>query len=317
MAQAIIYDGFFVGSTTVKVRVPGVTPGTTIYLYDEDSLVLLGSQSTAIDDVEIAVSPLASNRIIAFTGSFGNGTAGGVAVMETDKYFTGWLIPEPVDAESVPEEIGLYNPGALHPVTARYDATLVNSIPAAYRAAAILLAAEPIVFDVKITYRVDSGSGDNVAIVEVTSVRNARGIYSTVIDGTTGMTKNIFDDKTFNIVVTDSESRSVTRSFTVNPVTGYMPVPPTPPASSIVMYMVSSFLAGGSGTGYIIRVDARSPDPLEVSYDGGTTYENLIHNGTQNGGFKDGFAPGSRVVVIRVISDPGDFVSVTIPVPYP
>lgn len=314
MPQAIIYDGFIAGSTMVSVRVPGIAPGTTVYLYNEDSLTLLGSEVATSDDVYIEVTPLAVQRIIAFTGQFGDGTGGGVAVLPSSQIFTGWKVPAPVDEEAVPEGIGLFNPGSEHPLTARYDPLLKNSIPAAYRAAAIELISEPIVFDKTITYRVDEATGDPVAIVQVLAVRNARGAYTVTIDGTVATSKNIFVDKTFDIVVEDSESRTETRSVTVNPVTGYMPVAPAPTPSSIKMYMFSAFQ---SSNGYIVRADARSPDPLEISYDGGTTYQAMVHTGTQNGSLKDGMLPGSCTVVVRVISDPGDFVTETIPVPYP
>lgn len=314
MALAIIYDGFVMGSELVTVRAPGITPGDTVRLYDEDTHDLLGSQVATADDVEIVTSPLNSRRIIAFAGVFGMGTAGGVDVLETDKVYTGWETPEPVDEEAVPEDIGLYNPGAETPLTARYNRDLKNSVPVMYKAAAILLASEPILFDVKITYRVDEPTGDKIAIVQVTSIRNTRGIFSVTIDSTPGSSKTFNVDKTFNIVVTDAEGRTATRSETVNPVTGYMPVAPTPPASTIEMYLLNSYLAGG---GYLVTAEARSANQLEISYDAGANYQNMIKTGTRQGSNKDGFLSGTCDVVIRVVGTPGDFIAKTIPVPYP
>lgn len=313
--NAVIYDGFFTGSTLVKVRVQDITPGDQVLLYDEDSLIQLGSAVSTSEDIEIVVDPLSSRRIIAFVETGGSGTAGGVDVILSNNIYTGWKTPEPVDEESVPVEIGLYNPGALHPLTARYDPSLIDSIPQAYYAAAIGLISDPIVFDVSVIYRVDQTTDDNIAIVSISSVKNARGSFVSVIDGTTASSKTFSIDKTFDITITDSESRITTKTISVNPVTGYMPTPPAPTPSTIKMYLMS---ADFGQSGFFARGDARSTSPLEISYDGGTTYEDMASGGTTRyGSLRNGVPPGSITIVIRVKSNPSDFVSETIPVPYP
>ncbi len=312
--KAVIYDGFFTGSTSVKVRVQGITIGQTVYVYDEDSLIELGSQVSTSEDIIVTVPPISSRRIIAFVVEPGMGTSSGVDVLLSSVEYSGWLTPVPVDEESVPVEIGLYNPGTQSPITARFDPFLLNNVPAAYRAAAILLISEPIVYDVITVYRVDQPTGDKIATVTVSGVKNARGGFTVVIDSTAGNSKVFNVDKTFNIVVTDSEGRVSTKSVTVNPVTGFMPVAPAPAATAITMFMMNSFYGQGQ---YVIRTDARCNSPLEVSHDAGATYVDMQNNGTTSYGHnKLGVPPVPTTIVIRVKSNPADTVTRTIPVPY-
>lgn len=315
MAISIIYDGFFNDSTLVKVRVIDGNEGDSVFVYDEDSMELLGSSILEFEDVDISVDPLNCRRIISFVGSFGQGTAGGVDVTVSNNTLTGWETPEPVNEESVPVEIGLYNPGALNPITARYNSLLVNDIPSLYKAAAIELLSEPIVFDTLVTYKVDPSTDDKIAIISVTGVKNTRGAYTVTIGGISGDSRTYTADGIYPVVVTDSEGRVSTKQININPASGYMPVAPSPPASSIKMYMMSADFGGGV---YFARADARSTSPLEVSYDGGATYSNMNLGGsTSYGSLKSNIPPGSITITIRVIGNPTDFVTETIPVPYP
>lgn len=304
--KAVIYDGFHKGSTLVTVRVQDINIGDVVYLYDEDSLTELGSTVSTSEDIEISVTALASGRIIAFVDEPGLNTAGGVAVLGYVDNLTGWLVPVPVDEESVPVDIGIFNPGLEPVITAKFDPSLINSVPIAYRAAAINLISEPLIFDLKVTYKIDPISEDPMAVVEIGVVRNARGSWTATIDGTLTNSKNIFIDDTFNVVVTDSEGRTATRSVTVAPVTGYIPAIPAAPASTIDQFWFNSFLTGHAG--YILQSFIRPSALCELSIDGGATYGPVET--------KSNLTPGNYSVIVRVAADPGDFISRTIPVPY-
>lgn len=304
--KAVIYDGFHKNSTLVKVRVQDINVGDVVYLYDEDSLTEIGSTVSTSDDIEIVVTALAAGRIIAFVDEPGLNTAGGVYVLDYVDGLTGWLVPVPVDEESVPEDIGLFSPGVESPVTARYDPNSVNSVPIAYRAAAIDLIAEPMIFDLRVEYKIDPILEDPKAVVSIGAVRNARGAWTAVIQGTTTNSKDIYTDATFNVVVTDSEARTATRSVTVAPVSGYVPAIPAAPVSTIEQFWFNSFFT--TFAGYILQSFIRPEALCELSIDGGSTWGPVET--------KSNLAPGSYNVMVRLASDHADFISRTIPVPY-
>ena len=310
---AIIYDGFWKNSISVTVRVPGVVPGTLVLIYDEDNLQLLGQATAASEDILVPVVPISSRRIIAFTGEFGQGTAGGVDVIISFNGLTGWLTPEPVNAESVPEEIGLFNPGSEHPLTARYDPDLLNIIASKYYAASIALISEPIGFDTVITYRVNSGTSIKEAFVEVRNVKNARGSFTINIGGIVGANRTFTTDQTFNIVVTDSEGRILTRSITVNPATTYMPVAPTPPVSIISQSFVQTYRESDMN---VLRAQAQCPDELEVQFRSDIGYEKMYQSSTNTWtASRKGIPPGLAVVTIRIKSSPTDYIVTELTVP--
>lgn len=317
--KPIIYGGFYLGSTEIEIYVKNIVGSWVIKVYNEDTAELLGQNSSSFEYMRVTVPALTAGRIIAFVDEFGEQTAGGVQVMDRQYALTGWLSPGPVDEESVPVDIGLFNPAIESPITAKYDPSIVNIIPELYRQKAIDFASDPMLFDVKITYLVDAGTNDKTAQVVVSNVVNFRGGFTVVIDGTVGSSKNFIVDKTFNIIVTDSEARTATKSVTVNPVTAYYPVPPTPPVSDIVEYKTSADF----GTGvYFVRADARTSGTgmqMEVSFDGGTVWYDMLGSpgGTQQGYLLNNVLPTTTTIIMRIKANPSDFITRVIPVPYP
>ena len=304
---ALIYDGFFDGSTAVKVRAQ-TSNGTTILVYDEDSLVLLGTATISANRATVTVPALStSQRIIAFVGAIGEKTYGGRTVLMSEVKTTGWR--KPVSVLVGEDEVSVEDYEAENDVhvPAIYEPDLFNKIaefPVDYLKD---LAEEPITF----VLRIERNSENTVVTIEDLQGVNAGYLIKFDNDvANTTLTKTYTSTGTFQVKVSDATNplRFKTKTYSVT-----ITAPP-PPESEISN---TSYTYEWAGALLGMTAFADSDVALEWKIDGVTVgVDGYIAMNFQGGrrwsnSYGTPGGPGNYTVRIRVIGDPADEVVFT------
>jgi hypothetical protein len=317
LGKAIIYDGFYMGSEVVEVLVNSSTVGATVFVYDEDSLDLLGSKVRSGSDIfSVPVAPLSSARIIAFVNEWGCDTYGGVEVLASREEPTGWLLPV-VDYQNTPTALGDYDETALVSQPMRYDASLRNRAARLYARQVLEYAQSPIYFRLNTVYSFGAGSVRQCTVF-VTGVFNAKSSYVVNINGpgvnvnAISATFTVNGNVTVTVTETGGPTRVVSETINVSPTT--MPAPPDPVVSTIFMYFYNSYLT--SADGYILQMIARCPSQVQFSQNGSTWIDGSLSGANEYSHVFGNVTPGIYTVYARVKSNPTDVISFTAKVPY-
>lgn len=265
MALVFIFDGYTDGSTTVKVQADAAD-GVEVFVCDENSQITLGSAELLGGEASVTVSALSTGqRIIAYLEEVGYYTMGGIEVLESGEYLTGWAKPTEVQFEGQTLTVEEFETATGQQVPDVYLPENVNRVAQTNRAFFASIPDQKIAFVV----RIDRNYGTTTVTVEsVTGVPNGYVVkFDSDAAGNTH-SKTYSLNGTYQVQVIDAETaaRYTTRSFTV---TSTSP----PPSSSEISN--TSYLQSVTNV-YLI---ADSDEALEAKIDGVSSFADMVFTG--------------------------------------